>query len=86
MNIVEELKSLRRREFESTVDIVEALVTCGGERAYLEYGCSSIWDFLVNVLEYPKASALRRMRCWTCTCHVGAAVTGSRPFVTVSRC
>ena len=60
MNIVTKLRSLRAREHACTVEIIAALVDCQRERSYLEYGCSSIFDFLVQELKYSNAAASRR--------------------------
>ena len=60
MNIVTKLRSLRTREHACTVEIIAALVDCQRERSYLEYGCSSIFDFLVQELKYSNAAASRR--------------------------
>jgi len=49
-NVVTRLHDLRRREHECTVEIVQQLVVCHRERAYLEHGCSSLFDFLVEEL------------------------------------
>jgi hypothetical protein len=48
MNIIARLKTLRHREHECTVEIIESLVQCNREKAYLEHGCSTLWDFLVR--------------------------------------
>ena len=66
MNIVSHLRNLRRREHTCTVEIVESLVTCNRERAYLEHGCSTIWDFLVRELRYSNAAASRRYKAMKC--------------------
>ena len=60
MNIVTKLRSLRTREHACTVEIIAVLVECQRERSYLEYGCSSIFDFLVQELKYSNAAASRR--------------------------
>jgi hypothetical protein len=66
MNIVNHLRNLRRREHACTVEIVESLVTCNRERAYLDHGCSTIWDFLIRELRYSNAAASRRYKAMKC--------------------
>ena len=66
MNIIARLKTLRHREHESTVDIIESLVQCNREKAYLEHGCSTLWDFLVQELNYSNAAASRRYKAMKC--------------------
>ena len=66
MNIITRLQNLRRSEHESTVEIVESLVTCNRERAFLDHGCSTIWEFLVRELKYSNAAASRRYKAMKC--------------------
>ena len=66
MNIIARLKNLRHREHESTVEIIESLVQCNREKAYLEHGCSTLWDFLVREMKYSNASASRRYKAMKC--------------------
>lgn len=62
MGVVSKLHHLRYREHACTVEVIEQLVVCYRERAYLEHGCSSIFDFLVEELNYSNAAASRRYR------------------------
>jgi hypothetical protein len=66
MNIIARLKTLRHREHECTVEIIESLVQCNREKAYLEHGCSTLWDFLVRELNYSNAAASRRYKAMKC--------------------
>jgi hypothetical protein len=66
MNIITRLKNLRHREHESTVEIIESLVQCNREKAYLEHGCSTLWDFLVREMNYSNAAASRRYKAMKC--------------------
>jgi hypothetical protein len=66
MNIIARLKNLRHREHESTVEIIESLVQCNREKAYLEHGCSTLWDFLVREMHYSNAAASRRYKAMKC--------------------
>jgi hypothetical protein len=66
MNIIARLKTLRHREHECTVEIIESLVQCNREKAYLEHGCSKLWDFLVRELNYSNAAASRRYKAMKC--------------------
>jgi hypothetical protein len=69
MNIITRLKALCHREHESTVEIVEiieSLVQCNREKAYLEHGCSTLWDFLVREMNYSNAAASRRYKAMKC--------------------
>ena len=66
MNIITRLKNLRHREHESTVEIIESLVQCNREKAYLEHGCSTLFDFLRHELNYSPAAASRRYRAMKC--------------------
>ena len=66
MNIITHLKALRHREHESTVEIIESLVQCNREKAYLEHGCSTLWNFLVRELNYSNAAASRRYKAMMC--------------------
>ena len=66
MNIITRLKALRHREHESTVEIIQSLVQCNREKAYLEHGCSTVWDFLVREMNYSNAAASRRYKAMKC--------------------
>jgi len=66
MNIITRLKTLRHREHECTVEIIESLVQCNREKAYLEHGCSTLWDFLVREMKYSNAAASRRYKAMKC--------------------
>ena len=66
MNIITRLQNLRRREHESTVGIIELLVQCSREKAYLEHGCSTLWEFLKRELNYSPAAASRRYKAMKC--------------------
>ena len=66
MNIIARLKTLRHREHECTVEIIESLVQCNREKAYLEHGCSTLWDFLVREMNYSNAAASRRYKAKKC--------------------
>ena len=66
MNIITRLKDLRHREHECTVEIIESLVQCNREKAYLEHGCSTLWDFLVREMNYSNAAASRRYKAMKC--------------------
>jgi hypothetical protein len=66
INIITRLRNLRHREHESTVEIIESLVQCNREKAYLEHGCSTLWDFLVRELKYSNAAASRRYKAMKC--------------------
>jgi len=66
MNIIARLKNLRHQEHECTVEIIESLVQCNREKAYLEHGCSTLWDFLVRELKYSNAAASRRYKAMKC--------------------
>jgi hypothetical protein len=66
MNIIARLKTLRHREHESTVEIIESLVQRNREKAYLEHGCSTLWDFLVRDMKYSNAAASRRYKAMKC--------------------
>jgi hypothetical protein len=66
LNIITRLKNLRHREHESTVEIIESLVQCNREKAYLEYGCATIFDFLRTGLNYSPAAASRRYKAMKC--------------------
>ena len=66
MNIIARLKTLRHREHECTVEIIESLVQCNREKAYLAHGCSTLWDFLVREMKYSNAAASRRHKAMKC--------------------
>jgi len=65
-NVVTHLRKLRACEHRCTVEIIESLVVCHREHAYLDHGCSSIWTFLVEELNYSKAAASRRFKAMKC--------------------
>ncbi|RKZ13870.1 hypothetical protein DRQ53_12700 [bacterium] len=65
-NVVTHLRKLRACEHRCTVEIIESLVVCHREHAYLDHGCSSIWNFLVEELHYSKAAASRRFKAMKC--------------------
>ena len=52
MNVVSRLRDLRQREHECTVEIIRQLIVCYETRAYLEHGCSTLFAFLVEELNY----------------------------------
>ena len=62
MNVVRKLHSLRKREHESTVEIIRQMIVCHETRAYLEHGCSTLFAFLVEELKYSPAAASRRYK------------------------
>ena len=66
MKITNRLSSLRKAEHESTVQIIEALVICHRERAYLPLGHSSMWDYLTVGLQYSAGAASRRYKAMKC--------------------
>jgi hypothetical protein len=66
MNIITRLKNLRHREHESTVEIIESLVRCNREKAYLDHGCATLFDFLRTEMHYSPAAASRRYKAMKC--------------------
>lgn len=66
MQIIARLESLRRREHEATVALIETLVECQRTRAYADAGYDSVWKLLVARLGYSPAAASRRVAAMRC--------------------
>ncbi len=66
MDLLSRLLDLRRREHLCTVDLLEALLECQRNRAYLDHGYDSLWSFLIGALHYSKGAASRRYRALKC--------------------
>ena len=66
MRITSRLAELRKSEHSNTVQIIEGLVICQRERAYLPLGYSSIWTYLREGLKYSPAAASRRYKAMKC--------------------
>jgi hypothetical protein len=62
MNVISKLRQLRTREHESTVEIIQQMITCYETRAHVEQGCSTLFSFLVEELKYSPAAASRRYK------------------------
>jgi 5-methylcytosine-specific restriction endonuclease McrA len=59
-DLITRLESLRTREHECLVQIVDGLVECLRTRAHLDLGYESLWKFLVERLGYSEGAASRR--------------------------
>jgi 5-methylcytosine-specific restriction endonuclease McrA len=66
MNIITRIESLRTREHEATVALINALLECDRSEAHIALGYSSMWDFLVSHLNYSNAAASRRYKAMKC--------------------
>ena len=66
VKITRRLSALRKSEHSSTVQIIEALVICHRERAYLPLGYSCMWDYLTQGLRYSPGAASRRYKAMKC--------------------
>jgi 5-methylcytosine-specific restriction endonuclease McrA len=66
LKITSRLAELRRAEHENTVLIIEALVVCWRERAYLPLGHASMWAYLTEGLRYSPGAASRRYKAMRC--------------------
>ena len=66
MDLIARLHDLRSREHLCTVDLIEALVECDRTRAHLEHGYDTLWNFLVDGLQYSNAAASRRFKAMKC--------------------
>ena len=66
LKITSRLSELRKAEHENTVQIIEALVICWNERAYLPLGYSSMWAYLTEGLDYSEGAASRRYKAMKC--------------------
>jgi 5-methylcytosine-specific restriction endonuclease McrA len=66
LKITKRLSELRKAEHENTVQIIEALVICDRERAYLPLGYSTLWAYLTEGLHYSNAAASRRFKAMKC--------------------
>jgi len=66
LKITSRLTELRKAEHENTVQIIEALVICWNERAYLPLGYSSMWAYLTEGLDYSEGAASRRYKAMKC--------------------
>lgn len=62
MNAITKLRALRTREHESTVAIIRQMIVCHETRAHLEHGCSTLFSFLVEELNYSNGAASRRYK------------------------
>ncbi len=78
MDIVTRLHDLRSREHLCTVDLIEALVECDLTRAYLDHGYESLWNFLVDGLQYSKGAASRRFKAMKCARKFPAVIVALR--------
>ena len=66
MQIIQRLESIRIREHDATVALIETLVECHRTRAHVDAGYRSVFQLLVERLRYSPAAASRRfgaMRC-----------------------
>ena len=66
MKIISRIESLRAREHEATVLLIQALLECDESCAHITLGYSSMWDFLVGHLRYSNAAASRRYKAMKC--------------------
>ena len=66
LKITKRLTALRKAEHENTVQIIEALVICDRECAYLPLGYSTMWAYLTEGLHYSNAAASRRFKAMKC--------------------
>ena len=78
MDIITRLHDLRSREHLCTVDLIEALVECDRTRAYLDHGHDTLWNFLVDALQYSKAAASRRFKAMKCARKFPAVIAALR--------
>ena len=78
MDIVTRLHDLCSREHLCTVALIEALVECDRIRAYLDHGYDSLWNLLVDGLQYSKAAASRRFEAMKCARKFPAVIVALR--------
>ena len=63
MNLHQELLELRQKEKRITSEILNKLQQMEVDRAYLEMGYNSLFDYLVRGLGYSEATAYQRQAC-----------------------
>ena len=66
MQIIDRLESLRRREHDATVALIETLVECHRTKAHVDAGYRSVFQLLVERLDYSPAAASRRFAAMRC--------------------
>ena len=66
MQIIDRLVSLRRREHDATVDLIETLVECQRTKAHVDAGYANVFRLLVERLDYSRAAASRRFAAMRC--------------------
>ena len=66
MQILKRLESLRAREHDATVALIEGLVECHRTRAHVDAGYRSVFQLLVERLKYSPAAASRRFAAMRC--------------------
>mgnify|MGYP006283770387 CR=1 FL=1 len=66
MQILKHLESLRAREHDATVALIEGLVECHRTRAHVDAGYRSVFQLLVERLRYSPAAASRRFAAMRC--------------------
>ena len=57
MQIIDRLLSLRRREHDATVALIEALVECHRTEAHVDAGYPTVFQLLAQRLHYSPAAA-----------------------------
>jgi len=66
MQILKRLESLRAREHDATVALIEGLVECHRTRAHVDAGYRSVFQLLVERLRYSPTAASRRFAAMRC--------------------
>jgi 5-methylcytosine-specific restriction endonuclease McrA len=66
MKIITRIESLRACEHEATVSLISALLECDRSQAHVTLGYNSMWEFLVQHLNYSNAAASRRYKALKC--------------------